>query len=248
MDINTITYFLMADLVIICLYHRHGTSMDLQQMDLTRMDKREYFMSLCKVITMTFGCCLFEPIYGWDMLKKKFKTRGQRLTIRGDFNEIRVALEQFKQKVEKKMTNIFGPAEMALLHELEETMKRLNEYLGETDICIRSSDAYPNKVLYFDRLVEAYKSTNRSEWPCRDRDFERRIYRLHATLTCEHKYTYSRFMYYNYIMNQCMTIGTTVRPQMSKVVVTENDEHYIINHQEHALLTDLGVMGECMAP
>lgn len=234
----------MSDLVKICLYHRvPGTSMDLQQ-----MDEREYFILLCNAITMAFGCCLSEPIKKWDTSEKKFKICGQWLTIRGDFDKIREALERFKQKVETETANIFGPVEMALLHELEETMKRLNEYLGETDICIMSSDACSNKVLYFDRLVEAYKSTNRSEWPDRDLDFERRIYSLHATLTCEHKYTYSRFMYYNYIMKHCMTIGTATHPQMSEVVVTENDNHYIIDHRQHALLTDFSVFEQCTAP
>lgn len=238
----------MEFLVIVCLYHlASGTSMDLPQ-----MDEREYFISLCNAITMAFGCCLSEPITKWDTFKKKFKIRGHKLSIKGDFNKIKEALERFKQKVETETTDIFGSAEMALLHELEETLKRLNKDLAETYIRTHCYDTCPNIVSYFNALVEIYKSINKSE--ChdsereRDRDFERKIYSLHATLTRVHKYTYRRFKYYNYIMKHCMTISTAAYPQMSEVVVRDNDEYHIINHQQHALLTDARLFEQCMAP
>jgi hypothetical protein len=234
----------MESLVIVCLYHlASGTSMDLPQ-----MDEREYFISLCNAFTMAFGCCLSEPITKWDTLKKKFKIRGHKLSIKGNFNKIKEALERFKQKVETEMTDIFGSAEMALLHELEETLKRLNKDIAETYIHTHCYDACPNIVSYFNALVEIYKFTNKSECLDRDQDFERKIYSLHATLTCVHKYTYIRFKYYNYIMKHCMTVGTAAYPQMSEVVVRDNDEYRIINHQQHALLTDAGLFKQCMAP
>jgi len=235
----------MESLVIICLYHlASGISIDL-----SRIDEREYFISLCNMITMTFGCCLSEPIYKWDTHQQKFKIRGHKLSIKGDFKKISDALEKFKQNIELETSNIFGSVEMALLHELEEKMKRLNEYRDETDILTHCGDACTNKVRYFNALVQTYRSTDKNELLDSDREFERKIYNLQATLTPIKKYTYSRFMYYNSIMTHCMTISTAAFPKMNEVVVKDKDgDCEIIDHKKYALHIDCRMIEQCMTP
>ena len=235
----------MTSLVIICLNHpASGTSLDL-----SRIDEREYFISLCNAITMTLGCCLSEPIYKWDTLKKKFKIRGHKLTIKGDFKKISDVLEKFKQNIELETSNIFGSGEMALLYELEETLKRLNKDLAETYIRTHCGDTCSNIISYFNALVKIYNFTNKIDWPDRDREFERRIFNLHAMLTPIKKYTYSRFMYYNSIMKHCMSISTDAFPKMNEIVVKDKDgDCEIIDHKKYALHIDCRLIAQCMTP